>query len=152
LDFLVRFGMGIILFLGVLSLLKIRRITTNQNDEEHSANSTENGHSQSEKTNNDHQSSKSGPDEQKFNNSYEDKDKDYMDESGKYDSLEFFYSILKVNKNSSLDEIKKAYREEIKKYHPDKVDHLSDEFRAMANKRTIDINRAYNYLLNFHKN
>jgi len=32
------------------------------------------------------------------------------------------YKILGVNRNASFEEIKKAYRQQIKKYHPDPTD------------------------------
>ena len=39
------------------------------------------------------------------------------------------YKILEVSVDSSNDEVKKAYRELAKKYHPDKVAHLGEEVK-----------------------
>lgn len=49
-----------------------------------------------------------------------------------------YYDVLGVNKNASQDEIKKAYRELSKKYHPDKNDGDDTKFK--------EINEAYSTL------
>ncbi|MBU2575395.1 MAG: DnaJ domain-containing protein [Elusimicrobia bacterium] len=56
------------------------------------------------------------------------------------------YKVLGVARNASLDEIKHAYRELANKYHPDKVSHLGDEFKKIADKRFKEIVRAYQEL------
>ncbi|MBI4802950.1 MAG: DnaJ domain-containing protein [Elusimicrobia bacterium] len=56
------------------------------------------------------------------------------------------YEVLGVAKGASLDEIKHAYRELANKYHPDKVSHLGDEFKEIANKRFKEIWGAYQEL------
>jgi DnaJ like chaperone protein len=56
------------------------------------------------------------------------------------------YRILEVDRNASPEEIKKAYRRLVNRYHPDKVAHLGDEFREMAENRFKEIQRAYNDL------
>ncbi|MCS7054100.1 MAG: J domain-containing protein [Ignavibacterium sp.] len=61
---------------------------------------------------------------------------------------EDYYSILGVDINASKEEIKKAYIELMKKYHPDKFAHLSKEFQELANKKAQKINKAYEYLMN----
>lgn len=53
------------------------------------------------------------------------------------------YAILEVDRNASAEEIKKAYRRLVSKYHPDKVAHLGDEFKEMAEKRFKEIQQAY---------
>ena len=53
------------------------------------------------------------------------------------------YAILEVDRNASPEEIKKAYRRLVSKYHPDKVAHLGDEFKEMAEKRFKEIQQAY---------
>jgi uncharacterized membrane protein YkvA (DUF1232 family) len=57
------------------------------------------------------------------------------------------YTILNVPKGASAEEIKKAYRELANKYHPDKVVHLGDEFRELAEKRFKEIEEAYRKLM-----
>jgi DnaJ like chaperone protein len=56
------------------------------------------------------------------------------------------YTVLGVDKNASQEDIKKAYRQLVNKYHPDKVAHLGDEFQKMADKRFKDIQQAYQIL------
>lgn len=57
------------------------------------------------------------------------------------------YEVLNVPKGASQDEIKKAYRELANKYHPDKVLHLGDEFKELAEKRFKEIEEAYRELM-----
>jgi len=56
------------------------------------------------------------------------------------------YEILGVDKKASQQEIKKAYRQLANTYHPDKVAHLGDEFKALAEKRFKEIQQAYEKL------
>ncbi len=57
------------------------------------------------------------------------------------------HEVLGVNRGASIDEIKKAYRKLAGKYHPDKVEHLGDEFRVLADKRFKEIQEAYQELV-----
>ncbi len=56
------------------------------------------------------------------------------------------YTVLGVDKNTSQEDIKKAYRQLVNKYHPDKVAHLGDEFQKLAYKRFKEIQQAYQIL------
>jgi len=56
------------------------------------------------------------------------------------------YTILGVNRGASAGEIKSAYRKLANKYHPDKVDHLGEEFKELAEKKFKDIQEAYQKL------
>ena len=58
-----------------------------------------------------------------------------------------FYSLLSVARNAPVDEIKKAFRREIARYHPDKVQHLGDEFQQMASGIAADLTEAYRILM-----
>lgn len=58
------------------------------------------------------------------------------------------YVILNVSRYATKDEIKKAYKELIKKYHPDKVAYLGEEFQKMAHKKMVNIQKAYEVLMN----
>ena len=57
------------------------------------------------------------------------------------------YAVLNVPNDASTEEIKKAYRELANKYHPDKVHHLGDEFRELAEKRFKEREEAYRELV-----
>jgi len=57
------------------------------------------------------------------------------------------YTVLNIPVDTSDEEIKKAYKELAGKYHPDKVQHLGDEFKEMAEKRFKEIQKAYQELM-----
>ena len=57
-----------------------------------------------------------------------------------------FYELLGVDPGASADEIKRAFRREIAKYHPDKVQHLGQEFQEIAAVRSAELTRAYKTL------
>ena len=59
----------------------------------------------------------------------------------------YHYTVLGVNANASKEEIKKAYKAAIKKHHPDKVHHLGDEFRKVAEDKLKKINESYEVLM-----
>lgn len=54
--------------------------------------------------------------------------------------------ILGVRAGASQEEIRKAYIELVQKYHPDKVFHLADEYKVIAENKTKEINAAYKLL------
>ncbi len=58
---------------------------------------------------------------------------------------EQYYAVLGLVKGAGFDEIKKAYRKLSMQYHPDKVGHLGDEFRGVAEEKMKEINVAYGY-------
>ena len=57
------------------------------------------------------------------------------------------YTVLDVSKDASPEEIKKAYKQLANKYHPDKVLHLGEEFRKLAEERFKEIQEAYRELM-----
>ncbi|MFH1490926.1 MAG: DnaJ domain-containing protein [Pseudomonadota bacterium] len=57
------------------------------------------------------------------------------------------HKVLGVGKNASPDDIKSAYKRLAAKYHPDKVAHLGEEFRVLAEKRFKEIQEAYQELM-----
>lgn len=56
------------------------------------------------------------------------------------------YTILGVKRSASVKEIQAAYRKLAELYHPDKVEHLGDELKVLANKKFVEIQRAYEEL------
>lgn len=56
------------------------------------------------------------------------------------------HDILGVAPGASQEEIRAAYRREAARYHPDKVAHLGEEFREMAERRFREIQAAYEAL------
>ena len=57
-----------------------------------------------------------------------------------------FYELLDVARGAPADEIKRAFRREIAKYHPDKVQHLGKEFQEIPAVRSAELTRAYKTL------
>ena len=53
------------------------------------------------------------------------------------------YRILETERSASDEEIKKAYRKMAMKYHPDKVSHLGEDFRKIAEEKFRSVNEAY---------
>jgi DnaJ like chaperone protein len=52
-------------------------------------------------------------------------------------ALKNHYELLEIAVTASFDEVKRAFRAQIAKYHPDKVQHLGKEFQAMAATRSM---------------
>lgn len=61
------------------------------------------------------------------------------------DSAARHYATLGLEKGADKEQIKKAYRKLSMQYHPDKVRHLGDEFRAIAEEKMKEINAANDY-------
>ncbi|MDD3816164.1 MAG: DnaJ domain-containing protein [Desulfocapsaceae bacterium] len=61
------------------------------------------------------------------------------------DSSAHYYAVLGLEPGADMEMIKKAYRTLSMKYHPDKVVHLGEEFRRVAEEKMKEINVAYEY-------
>ena len=57
-----------------------------------------------------------------------------------------YYKILEVSKDSNDDEIKKAYRKQALKWHPDKHSSAEEEHKHKAEAMFKDIGEAYSIL------
>jgi molecular chaperone DnaJ len=55
------------------------------------------------------------------------------------------YEILGIREGASKDEIKAAYKAQVKKYHPDK--HQDNPLYELAEEKLQEINEAYEYLM-----
>jgi hypothetical protein len=58
-----------------------------------------------------------------------------------------FYELLGVAATAESEEIKRAFRREIARYHPDKVQHLGQEFQEIASSRAAALTEAYRILM-----
>jgi len=77
------------------------------------------------------------------------RDSDHEKTRALFQSLESsvnHYAILGVKEGVTKVELKKAYRTLCKENHPDKVQHLGDEFRKVAEEKMQKINESYRHL------
>jgi DnaJ like chaperone protein len=58
-----------------------------------------------------------------------------------------WHQVLGVSPNATRAEIASAYRALISQYHPDKVARLGPEIRAVAERKSAELNRAYEQAL-----
>ena len=54
------------------------------------------------------------------------------------------YKVLGVNENATQEEIRAAYLQLVKKYHPDR--YTDPDLKAVANEKLVEINEAYEFL------
>jgi DnaJ-domain-containing protein 1 len=54
-----------------------------------------------------------------------------------------WWETLNVDENASPEQIKSAFRKEIAKYHPDRVEGLGIELRELAELKAKEVNHAY---------
>ena len=80
-----------------------------------------------------------------FNGPYSQSEDDGTDESRKAELLDP-WEILHLEPGASQEVIDAAYKEQLLKYHPDRVSHLGDEFQRLAHRKTLAIRQAYTIL------
>jgi len=59
------------------------------------------------------------------------------------EDLDSAYKVLGINSNSTNLEIKKAYRRMANKFHPDKIAHLGEEYKNIAQEKFKSVSDAY---------
>ena len=61
--------------------------------------------------------------------------------------MKTYYLLLGVEQGADPEEVKRAFRREIARYHPDKVQHLGQEFQEIAATRAAELTEAYRILM-----
>jgi len=61
-------------------------------------------------------------------------------------TLDIALTALGLSQGATLVEVKSAYRARIREYHPDKVAHLGSELTELAERKSKEINAAYELL------
>lgn len=60
-----------------------------------------------------------------------------------FKSADNAYKILEIEKSATDAEVKKAYRNMVKKYHPDKLGHMDEAYRKGAREKFNKVQEAY---------
>jgi DnaJ like chaperone protein len=60
-----------------------------------------------------------------------------------YKDINAAYQVLEITPDANAEEVKKAYRRMAVKYHPDKVQHLGEEFQKAAKEKFQKVQAAY---------
>ena len=60
-----------------------------------------------------------------------------------FENIDSAYTILQIERTSTDEQIKKAYRKMAIKYHPDKVEALGDDAKKAAKEKFQIVNNAY---------
>ncbi len=65
---------------------------------------------------------------------------------------EQYYAVLGMEPGADFSSIKQAYRKLSMQYHPDKVSHLGEEFKRVAEEKMKEINMAYDFFKKKYNN
>lgn len=63
-----------------------------------------------------------------------------------YNEVDSAYKILEIKKSATNNEVKKAYRKMVKKYHPDKLRNLGPEHMKGAEDKFRQVQHAYEHI------
>jgi curved DNA-binding protein CbpA len=61
-------------------------------------------------------------------------------------SFKNYYQLLEIAPDATAEDVKRSFRAQIARYHPDKVQHLGREFQSMAADRAAELTEAYRIL------
>jgi len=67
------------------------------------------------------------------------------------DEFEDYYALLKIDPSAAIEEVERAYRHEIRYWHPDNFANRSLTYQKQANNHTAKLNNAYDLLRNPEK-
>ena len=61
--------------------------------------------------------------------------------------IDRWYKILEIGRSSTDEEVKKAYRKMAVKYHPDKLQGISDDIKKLAEEKFLKVKEAYEEIM-----
>jgi DnaJ like chaperone protein len=67
-----------------------------------------------------------------------------LPETGSSDAEAF--ALFDLDPGASAESLRRAYREKMKAYHPDRVSHLPEDFQRLAHEKSLELQRAYERL------
>ena len=67
------------------------------------------------------------------------------------DNLDKWYAILEVDKNATDNDIKKAHRKMVRKYHPDKLQGVGEDIVKLAEEKFLLVQQAYEQIMKSRK-
>ena len=65
-------------------------------------------------------------------------------------ALKNYYELLEIESTASPEELKRSFRRQIARYHPDKVQHLDRDIQVFAHGKCRKIIEAYEYFRHKH--
>lgn len=68
--------------------------------------------------------------------------------TGCQDQLTWAYSILGLSKQATESDIKKAFRQKMAQYHPDKNQNVTLEVQQLLNEKTVELQKARDIVMN----
>lgn len=145
-----------------LAIFARRRILDCRNnaEDDHFSEPSDGAREKAQSSNSDHHEPKQDQpkgERQRFENDWreqtdDEQSKNKQDSKFSDDDRFWWAAVLKVPPDATLEEITKAYKVLISKYHPDKVASLGEELRDVAEQMSKKINEAYRAAKLFHGN
>lgn len=86
---------------------------------------------------------KTNPDESSGRNEQRAAEQEFNRQDQDPAALQTWHQVLDVSSDAPIDEIRRAYKGLMSKYHPDKVATLGDELKVLAEKKSKQITAAY---------
>ena len=71
----------------------------------------------------------------------------FINQGNSQNNLDKWYAILEVDKNASMEEIKKAHRKMVRKYHPDRLQGVSEDIVKLAEEKFLLVQKAYENII-----
>ena len=62
-------------------------------------------------------------------------------------SLDKWFAILEIEQNASDADIKKAHRKMVRKYHPDRLQGVSEDIVKLAEEKFLLVQKAYENIM-----